>query len=276
MTQIKESFKSNKLKSFAKQHGGLKNGKWSAGFENDLYNMTDDDFDNYTIVDQGEHYRRYGINGWDKNSNYTNNNFQPIEFNDGTFMVKKNPEYKWDERAKNMIKIGHERSENKQNDGTKEYQYENPYLNGLINSIPNDFKPRGDWGFKGDEKLTKNQLNPRALKQKHKLGTKGKEVTIVDKAKASDKKRQKVTINESQLKKIVYESVKKIMKENYDYDLDYESIYEQAMHYLMTNRIKNQSWRRIAQELGFRLETIGRYDIETLKDAIEDAMADSI
>ena len=59
LSTMDESFKSQKLKDFARQHGGLKNGKWSADFKNDLYNMSDEDFDTYKVVNQNDHYRQY-------------------------------------------------------------------------------------------------------------------------------------------------------------------------------------------------------------------------
>ena len=55
-------------------------------------------------------------------------------------------------------------------------------------------------------------------------------------------------------------------------DLDYETVYDEACDLLSRNHIQIQSWRGIAKQLGFRLETIGPNDMETLKDAIEDAM----
>lgn len=92
-------------------------------------------------------------------------------------------------------------------------------------------------------------------------------------------------IKEMQLRNIVKESVRRILKESndqfqpyndfdgYDNDLDYESINDSAYHYLKTHPSANfLSWRKIAIGMGVRLETIGPNDRETLKDAIEDAM----
>ena len=39
--------------------------------------------------------------------------------------------------------------------------------------VNTDEKPRGNWGFKGDGNLEKQNLNPRAIKQKHILRTYG-------------------------------------------------------------------------------------------------------
>lgn len=175
---LTESLKSNKLKAFAKQHGGLAKGNWSADMANDLYNMSDEEFDQYVPVDEKEHYDRYGLGGWDKDSYYTNNNFQPLYFKDGTFMVRKDPDTAYGDRSKALAAKRSDRYKEKENDGATEYQYENPYLHDLINT---DERPRGNWGFKGDGDLEKNQLNPRAIKQKHILRTYGD-----DKYKKSD------------------------------------------------------------------------------------------
>ena len=165
-SMVFESFKSQKLKDFAREHGGLKNGKWSASFENDLYNMSDEDFDAYEVVGQDEHYRKYGLNGTDT-TGYTNNNFQPIEFGDGTFMVKKNPQFGWDDRADNMRFKGYDRYKAKKNDGKNEYQFENPYLKGKFNDNTSSYsiKPRGRWGFPGEGDLSKDNINLNALRQ---------------------------------------------------------------------------------------------------------------
>ena len=168
---LNEGFRSGKLKKFAREHGGLSNGRWSSSFGNDIYNMTDDEFDKYIPVDREQHYARYGMNGWDKNSEFSNNNFQPLEFKDGTFMVRKDPETAYGKKSGNLYMTRSMRATNKANDGKYEYQYENPYLNSLINDT--DFKPRGNWGFKGDGSLEKQNLNPRAIKQKHILSTYG-------------------------------------------------------------------------------------------------------
>lgn len=168
---INESFKSKKLSSFAKKHGGLVQGKWSSSFGNDLYNMSDEEFDKYVPVDREEHYRRYGINGWDKNSNYTNNNFQPLEFKDGTFLVRKDPDDAYGQKSKDLYGKKVDRYNSRKDDGANEYQYENPYLHSIINDT--DFSPRGNWGFKGDGNLEKQNLNPRAIKQKHIFKTYG-------------------------------------------------------------------------------------------------------
>lgn len=58
----------------------------------------------------------------------------------------------------------------------------------------------------------------------------------------------------------------------YDNDLNYDSLYSQAEHYLITKKPSVLEWREIAEEMGFQLKTIGPNDMETLKDAIEDAM----
>lgn len=81
--------------------------------------------------------------------------------------------------------------------------------------------------------------------------------------------------------KIISESIKQVLKENYkdfdgyDNDLDYDSVYEEACHFIATQNPKIMSWTGIAKAIGFQLKTIGPNDMETLKDAIQDAMADT-
>lgn len=215
-SMVFESFKSQKLKDFAKQHGGLKNGKWSASFENDLYNMSDEDFDAYEVVDQGEHYGKYGVNGTDT-TGYTNNNFQPIEFGDGTFMVKKNPQFGWDERADNMRFKEFERYKGKKNDGKNEYQFENPYLNNKFNQDYHVSKPRGSWGYGTDWKLEPSNINMTALRSMEGYDKYPKDVKSGDvaaKAKAS----RKTNVSETKLDNAIQKSVKKVLNEGiYDY-----------------------------------------------------------
>jgi len=167
---LSEGFKSNKLKAFSRQHGGLANGNWSADMANDLYNMSDEEFDQYVPTNEKEHYDRYGLGGWDKDSYYTNNNFQPLYFRDGTFLVRKDPDTAYGDRSKQLQWKRSDRYDSRKDDGAKEYQYENPYLHDIVNT---DEKPRGNWGFKGDGNLEKQNLNPRAIKQKHILRTYG-------------------------------------------------------------------------------------------------------
>ena len=163
---IEEAFKSKKLSDFAKEHGGMEYQRWSSDFANDLYNMSDEDFDEYVAVDPEQHYTKYGINGYDKND-YTNNNFQPIEFGDGTFMVRKNPQRAWDERAQAMINKRFDRWKNKQGDGKNRYRFENPYINKLVNGYSDrDYPARGYWGYEGDNGLSDTQLNPKAIRQR--------------------------------------------------------------------------------------------------------------
>lgn len=211
LSTMDESFKSQKLKDFSRKHGGLKNGKWSASFENDLYNMSDEDFDAYEVVDQGEHYGKYGVNGTDT-TGYTNNNFQPIEFGDGTFMVKKNPHFGWDERADNMRFKKFERYKGKKNDGKNEYQFENPYLNDKFNQEYHISKPRGSWGYGTDWKLEPNNINMTALRSMEGYDKYPKEVKpgdVAAKAKAS----RKGNVSESKLDNAIRKSIKKVLNE---------------------------------------------------------------
>ena len=191
--KIDESFKSQKLKDFAKQHGGLRYGDWSRSFENDLYNMSDEDFDTYKVVDSDEHYKKYGINGTDT-TGYTNNNFQPIEFGDGTFMVKKNPQFGWDDRSDAVRFKAYDRWKEKKNDGKNEYQFENPYLHKKFNDTDSmGIKPRGKWGIPGEGDLTSDNINMKALRQMAIRDEKGitadsvKPGTVADRTRASRK-----------------------------------------------------------------------------------------
>jgi hypothetical protein len=83
---------------------------------------------------------------------------------------------------------------------------------------------------------------------------------------------------ESKLNRLVKESIRKVLNEDYDdfdgydNDLDYDNVYDEAYQYLVSNNPKIQSWREIAMAIGFRLETVGPNDMETLKDAIQEAM----
>jgi len=216
LSTMDESFKSQKLKNFARQHGGLKNGKWSADFKNDLYNMSDDDFDTYKVVNQNDHYRQYGLNGWDT-KDFGNNNFQPIEFGDGTFMVKKNPELRWDDRAKDMMDKQIGRRNSRRNDGKNEYQFENPYLNKQFNQDINIAEPRGSWGYGTDWKLEPSNINMTALRNIEGYNKYPKEVQPGDVAAKANASR-KGNVSESKLDNAIQKSIKKVLNEGiYDY-----------------------------------------------------------
>lgn len=87
-----------------------------------------------------------------------------------------------------------------------------------------------------------------------------------------------VRLNKTDLKNLIAESVRRTMKEwNNDYegnDLDYDSIQMQAMSVIPRMEQSGQaiSWRSVAEQMGFRLETLNGEDMELLKDAIEDVM----
>ncbi len=218
-----EAFKSQKLKNFARRHGGLKNGKWSADFKNDLYNMSDEDFDTYKVVNQNDHYRQYGLNGWDTNG-YGNNNFQPIEFGDGTFMVKKNPELRWDDRAKDMMDKQIDRRNSRRNDGKNEYQFENPYLNDKFNQEYHVSKPRGSWGYGTDWKLEPSNINMTALRSMEGYDKYPGDVQHGDVA-AKAKALRKSNVSESKLNTVIQKFIKKVLNEGiYDYPDGIDSI----------------------------------------------------
>ncbi|MBP5724520.1 MAG: hypothetical protein J6X18_13235, partial [Bacteroidales bacterium] len=207
--RLMESFKSQKLKNFARAHGGLKQGKWSADFKNDLYNMSDEDFEDYKIVNPDEHYRQYGLNGWDT-IGYSNNNFQPIMFGDGTFMVKKNPDTKWDDRAKGMMNKQIDRRNSRRNDGKNEYQFENPYLHDKFNQDYHISKPRGSWGYGTDWNLEPSNINMTALRSMEgydKYPGDVKPGDVAAKVKSSRK------LSENQFRDMVKECVKRVLKE---------------------------------------------------------------
>lgn len=166
--KLQEAFKSGKLSKFAKEHGGLKYGDTTTSFGNDLYNMSDDDFDDYQTVSPEEHYR---YNGWQKPygpkvSGLNNDNFKPLHFNDGTFMVKKNPDMSRDDRELALHRKKHERMMRKRDDGKDTYHSVDPERDKILNPPKerSDYKPRGKWGYPGEGNLGKNQLNKRALK----------------------------------------------------------------------------------------------------------------
>lgn len=166
--KLNEAFKSGKLAQFAKQHGGLKYGDWSASFGNDLHNMSDEDFEDYQILNPEDHYRQHG---WQqqygpKVSGLNNDNFKPLNFNDGTFMAKKTPDMSRDDRERAYNRKRDERRNNKRDDGKDTYHSVDPERDKILNPQDNGLglKPRGRWGFPGEGDLAKNQLNKRALK----------------------------------------------------------------------------------------------------------------
>lgn len=87
-----------------------------------------------------------------------------------------------------------------------------------------------------------------------------------------------IKLKESELKRMIAESVRRILREmDNDYegnDLDYDSIQMQAMSVIprMHQNGQDVSWRSVAEEMGFRLETLNGEDMELLKDAIEETM----
>ena len=95
-----------------------------------------------------------------------------------------------------------------------------------------------------------------------------------------------ITIKESKknmkLDEIISKSLKKVLKEwpSVDYqgnDLDYETIKSEAEDavYTMSQNGEPLDWRSVAQNMGFRLDTLNGEDMELLKDAIEEVMLDN-
>lgn len=86
-----------------------------------------------------------------------------------------------------------------------------------------------------------------------------------------------IRLSENKLHNIIKESVKRILREyHFDNDIDYTSIYEQALDLLSGGgEPSGYGWRDVAEAMGFRLDSLGPNDMETMKDAIEDAMMDT-
>ena len=54
--------------------------------------------------------------------------------------------------------------------------------------------------------------------------------------------------------------------------MNYNSVFDQALDVLRKNNNRQpQRWQNIAQQMGFRMETLNQEDAELLHDAIEDA-----
>ena len=77
----------------------------------------------------------------------------------------------------------------------------------------------------------------------------------------------------------INKEINRTLKENADYEsmdlIDQDSLIMQAEDaiYRLTDRGEDYGWRQVAEEMGFRLETLNDDDIENLRDAIELAMA---
>lgn len=90
--------------------------------------------------------------------------------------------------------------------------------------------------------------------------------------------KQTIKLRESELKRMIAESLKRTLNEwSDDYegnDLDYESIKMQAedIIYKMQQQGMPISWRSVAENMGFRLNTLNGEDLELLKDTIEEVM----
>ena len=86
-----------------------------------------------------------------------------------------------------------------------------------------------------------------------------------------------IRLSENKLHNIIKESVKKILREyQFDNDIDYTSIYEQALDLLSGGgEPSGYGWRDVAEAMGFRLDSLGPNDMETMQDAIEDAMMET-
>jgi len=73
---------------------------------------------------------------------------------------------------------------------------------------------------------------------------------------------------------------RQVLKEFVDYegaDLAFDSVRENAIDTIIKmekNGIKHYSWRAIAEEMGYRIDSFNEIDLETLKEAIEAAMVE--
>lgn len=105
----------------------------------------------------------------------------------------------------------------------------------------------------------------------------GKLFTTINKQTKINTMRRK-NIKESKLQRMISETVKRALNEwSDDYegnDLDYESIKMQAedIIYKMQQQGMPISWRSVAENMGFRLNTLNGEDLELLKDTIEEVM----
>lgn len=86
--------------------------------------------------------------------------------------------------------------------------------------------------------------------------------------------KQKIRLTENQLHNIIRKCVNEALNDYEGNDLNYDSICDQAFSVItrMMEAGKPISWRNVARQMGFRLETLNGDDMELLKDAIEDTM----
>lgn len=89
------------------------------------------------------------------------------------------------------------------------------------------------------------------------------------------KQKQVIKLNESQLRCMIKKMIMEGLYNDYSgNDLNYDSIKMQADS-CIANMISNGeeiSWKEVAKNMGFRLETLNYDDLELMKSAIEDAM----
>lgn len=90
---INESFKSQKLANFAREHGGIdtRHMRFSPGITADLYNMSDEDFDKFVAIGKDDYWTMVKRDTNNKRFEYPNLHYRPIIFNDGTYLIRKNP-----------------------------------------------------------------------------------------------------------------------------------------------------------------------------------------
>ena len=96
-----------------------------------------------------------------------------------------------------------------------------------------------------------------------------------NKEKSNENMRRTLKLTESGLRKVIMESVKRYLNEwQFDNDLDFQRIADEAYDYMEKNEPNGYDWRDVAEGMGYRLESLGPNDMETMQEAIEDAMHD--
>ena len=131
--------------------------------------------------------------------------------------------------------------------------------------------PEGDISAYDVEHIDGDYHNNRADNLRYVLrkGRRGKNKKI------GESMNRTIRLTENDLHRVIAESVKHVLREwQFDNDLDYQRIADEAYDYMEKNNPSGYDWRDVAEGMGYRMESIGPNDMETLKDAIEDAMHD--
>lgn len=95
------------------------------------------------------------------------------------------------------------------------------------------------------------------------------------KKESNENMRRTLKLTESGLRKVIIESVKRCLNEwQFDNDLEYQRIADEAYDWMEQNEPNGYDWRDVAEGMGYRLESLGPNDMETMQEAIEAAMHD--